>query len=63
MIAEGAEFSDGTAAMRWRTLTKSTGFYNSMSDLVTIHGHQGQTRVVWVDEAPVDWTEAVLHKT
>ena len=64
VIAEGVEFGDGTATLRWKTSTRSTGFYDSMRDLETIHGHQGQTRIVWVDEAPeVDWTEAVSHKT
>jgi hypothetical protein len=49
LIAEGVEFSDKTACMRWRTHTNSTTVYDSMSDLEKIHGHNGQTKVVWVD--------------
>jgi hypothetical protein len=48
-IAEGVEFGDGTAALRWRTEHTSTAIYSSMTDLVAIHGHGGKTVVVWVD--------------
>lgn len=49
-VAEGVEFSDGSCAMRWRTDTASTAVYASAEDLVTIHGHEGRTRLVWLDE-------------
>lgn len=43
MVAEGAEFSDGTCVLRWLTETSSTAVYASMADLVAIHGHSGAT--------------------
>ncbi len=49
-VAEGVEFSDGTAALRWRTGTASTAVYSSVADVETIHGHEGRTIVAWVDE-------------
>ncbi len=49
VVAEGVEFSDGVCALRWRTGTASTAIYASAEDLVTIHGHQGATRLVWRD--------------
>ena len=49
VIAEGVLFSDGTAAMRWRTETKSTVLYADMEDLKKVHGHDGKTEVVWLD--------------
>lgn len=49
-VAEGIQFSDGTAAMRWRTGTASIAVYDSIADIETIHGHEGRTRVVWLDE-------------
>ena len=48
-VAEGVEFSDGTAAMRWRSDVASTAVYSSMADVEAIHGHQGRTLVIYVD--------------
>jgi len=50
LVAEGVCFTDGTAALRWRTTFSSTAVYASMDDLLSIHGHGGKTRVVWVDD-------------
>lgn len=55
-IAEGVEFHDGTAALRWRSEFKSTAVYASMADVEAIHGHNGQTKVVWLDAS------AEMHK-
>jgi hypothetical protein len=49
VVAEGVEFFDGTAALRWRTTYASTAVYASTADLEAIHGHQGRTRIEWVD--------------
>lgn len=48
-VAEGVEFSDGKCALRWRTDTASTAIYDSADDLIAIHGHEGRTRLRWVD--------------
>lgn len=50
VVAEGVEFTDGRVAMRWLTEASSTAFYDSMGDVVTIHGHDGKTAVEWIDE-------------
>lgn len=49
LVAEGVMFSDGTAALRWVVGLRSTALYNSMNDLVAIHGHNGSTQVRWLD--------------
>lgn len=49
-IAQGIQFDDGTAALRWLTHVRSTGYYDSVDDLLKIHGHGGRTRLVWLDE-------------
>ena len=51
-IAEGVNFSDGTACLRWLTEHTSFGFYRSMDELVAIHGHEGKTLVVWIGDEP-----------
>lgn len=56
VVAEVAEYSDGTCAMRWVTEHRSTAVYASMADLLAIHGHDGRTRVV--PTMPTEaWTE------
>lgn len=49
VIAQGVCFTDGTCALRWLTATRSTGLYDSVDDLISIHGHAGMTRLVWLD--------------
>lgn len=50
-VAEGIQFSDGRCAMRWTTngTPRSTAVYDSMEDLLFIHGHQGSTIPEWLD--------------
>jgi hypothetical protein len=49
IVAEGVMFSDGTAVLRWVVGLRSTAVYDSMDDLVAIHGHNGATQVRWLD--------------
>ncbi|MCP2015605.1 hypothetical protein L1280_002773 [Deinococcus sp. HSC-46F16] len=49
VVAEGVEFHDGTAAMRWRVPPCSTALYTSTADVVTIHGHEGRTVLQFLD--------------
>lgn len=53
-VAQGVEFDDGRACLRWLTDTASTCAYDSMGDLELIHGHGGKTRIVWLDLEPVE---------
>jgi hypothetical protein len=47
-VAEGVEFRDGHIAMRWIVGTAvSTSLWDSMQDLVTVHGHAGDTAIHW----------------
>ena len=50
LVAEGVVFSDGTAVLRWTVEYKSTCVYDSVDDLIAIHGHQGSTQVVWLSD-------------
>lgn len=46
-VAEGVMFGDGQCVMRWCTSTRSTAVYESIADLIRIHGHNGATRVAF----------------
>lgn len=48
-VAEGVEFSDGTCAIRWVGTRSSTVVWGSVADLLAVHGHNGATRLIWVD--------------
>lgn len=49
-VAEGIVFSDGVCVLRWLRAGGSTAVYDTLAHLEAIHGHQGGTRVVWIDE-------------
>lgn len=49
LVAEGVEFSHGMCALTWLTPNRCVNVYENMKAVETIHGHAGNTRVVWVD--------------
>lgn len=83
VVAEGVEFSDGVVALRWLVPPgrQGSGYPTSvvfhdrgMESVRAIHGHNGQTRVLYMDAAgtvtetarvllglPPDLTEAEVH--
>lgn len=50
LVAEGIVFTDGTAVLRWLTDNSSTAIYTSIDMLILIHGHDGSTRIRWIDQ-------------
>ncbi len=52
VVAQGAEFDDGTCALHWLSARTSTALYHSVLDIELIHGHGGLTRLVWTDPPP-----------
>ena len=47
LVAEGVCFSNGRCVISWLTRTSSIAVYDNIDDVETIHGHNGQTYVVW----------------
>ena len=45
-IAQGVIFDNGKVALTWLSDTPSTGVYDSIGDVRSIHGHEGKTEVV-----------------
>ncbi|WP_208719923.1 hypothetical protein [Amycolatopsis circi] len=57
VVAEGAQFFDGTVAVRWAGADASTVLWPDLDTAMRVHGHGGRTRVVWqpiTEPAPVD---------
>ena len=56
IITEGYQYPEsGVCVMRWLTDTSSIAFYQSIEDVIVIHGHQGKTVVEWEDEEIPLW--------
>lgn len=51
-VAEGIVFSTGKAVLCWQTQFRSVGVYDSLDELVAIHGHGTSTEVVFLDAVP-----------
>lgn len=58
LVAEGCQFSDGTCVVRWRPvapekarkgLAPTTVVHADIASVETLHGHNGATRVEWLD--------------
>jgi hypothetical protein len=49
LVAYGVEFPDGRCVMRWNTNTRSTAVYDDIGDLEQVHGHEGKTKIIWLD--------------
>jgi hypothetical protein len=50
-VVEGVQFSDGRVAYRWMTEHQTDQLADSMEKVEIIHGHNGRTRIVWIDAA------------
>ncbi len=47
---QGVVFDDGTTVVHWLTAKRSTSIWNSMEDLLAIHGHpEYGSELVWHD--------------
>ena len=63
-VAQGVIFDSGKVALTWLTEHTSTAVYDSIEDVVAIHGHGGKTRVVQVwDHDPKRWAQLVINAT
>ncbi|MFF9097602.1 hypothetical protein ACF1AX_31330 [Streptomyces sp. NPDC014802] len=57
-VADGVQFQDGTVILRWRA-RPSVAVWHDLELMLSVHGHDGATRVVWADEEAVTRREAV----
>lgn len=50
VVAEGVRFTGGKVALHWLSVYGAVNVYDSVDVVETLHGHDGRTRIVWVDE-------------
>lgn len=57
-VAEGCLFTDtGEAIVHWLGSRGSINIYHSIEDVISVHGHEGRTRIVFDDPQPVESKE------
>lgn len=50
-VAEGVEFGDGAVALRWVAGEhRSTVIWETIHSVEVIHGHDGRTRIAFLDD-------------
>ncbi len=49
-VAEGVVFGVGKVVIAWTRTPTSIDIYDSVDDLLAIHGHGGRTRIHWLDD-------------
>lgn len=50
VVAEGIQFSSGWVAMTWLSHHQCVNIYHSIETVKSLHGHNGKTKVVWIDK-------------
>jgi hypothetical protein len=57
VVAEGIEFSDGVVALRWRSKWPTSVVFHDrgMEAVEAVHGHGGETEIVWLDQPQKLW--------
>jgi hypothetical protein len=45
----GVQFPDGKVATRWNSRIAQTCVFDSLGDVMVVHGHNGKTVLEWVD--------------
>jgi len=61
-VAVGARFPGGRCVVSWLTPVTSVTVYDSVSDVVAIHGHGGKTRLKWDDDTVPPKTNSPFHR-
>lgn len=49
-VCEGCQHDTGVCSLVWLTGRGAVSFYPDIETLVNIHGHNGMTQLVWIDD-------------
>jgi hypothetical protein len=49
IVAEGIEFTSGVIAMTWYSPHRAVNVYESIKTLEALHGHEGKTKIIFID--------------
>ena len=52
VVAEGVQYQDGIAVLRWLTNgVHSIAIHENVQTMTKIHGHGGATTIQWIDDS------------
>lgn len=54
IVADGVWFPNNICVLVWRSIYFSVETFVSINDLITVHGHNGNTLLVWDDPKPLN---------
>lgn len=54
VVAVGVEFPSGYCVLEWQTETATTEFAPNIDNIITVHGHDGKTQVVFIDNTNIE---------
>jgi len=54
LVAEGIEFSDGAVVIKWLSQYWGVNVFLNIHEVKHLHGHEGKSRVVWIDKPSID---------
>jgi hypothetical protein len=49
IVAEGTVFTDGISVVHWIREPYAMGVYQSIKDVIAVHGHEGDTQLEFID--------------
>jgi len=50
VVAEGTVFTDGLSVIHWLREPYAMGIYQTLNDVIAVHGHEGGTQIQFIDE-------------
>ena len=50
IVAQGILWGNGWVSITWLSSRPATGHYRSMDDVDWVHGHNGKTEIVFIDD-------------
>ena len=50
VVAEGAVFTDGMSVIHWLREPYAMGVYQTLNDVIAVHGHEGGTQLHFIDQ-------------
>jgi hypothetical protein len=61
LVAQGVIFDTGWCVLSWLTQHRSVAFYESIEEVIAIHGHGGKTRIVQIADCSDSRRLGLLH--
>lgn len=58
VVAYGCLYPNGMATLCWISPHPAVSIWQSLADMLAIHGHEGDTELLWLDDVPARFAEA-----